>query len=48
MLLFAVSYLVLSDIKPALSISVIDMIVATAYYYYFDKSWDYISRKKNL
>jgi len=40
LLLLVVSYFVLGDIQMALSISFIDMIVATFYYYYFDKSWE--------
>jgi uncharacterized membrane protein len=39
-LLLIISYLVLGDIKDALSISFIDMAVATLYYFYFEKGWD--------
>jgi len=40
LLLLTVSYFVIGDIQTALSISFIDMIVATFYYYYFDKTWE--------
>jgi len=40
LLLLVVSYVVLGDIKSALSISVIDAIIATVYYYYFDVVWE--------
>ena len=39
-LLLITSFLVLGDISTAISISAIDAIVATIYYYYFDKIWD--------
>jgi len=40
LLLLIVSYVVLGDISEAISISLIDMMIATAYYYYFDRVWD--------
>ena len=39
LILLLVSYLVLGNLTAALSISFIDAIVATVYYYYFDKLW---------
>lgn len=38
-LLLLVAFLVLGDISTALSISAIDAVVATIYYYFFDKGW---------
>lgn len=40
LILLAVALVVLGDTTAALSISVIDAVVATIYYYYFDKGWD--------
>ena len=40
LLLLVVALVVLGDVTAALSISAIDAIVATVYYYYFDKWWD--------
>jgi len=39
LLLLIVSYFVLGNITTALSISLIDAVVATIYYYFFDKAW---------
>ena len=44
LLLLVVSFLVLGNIGTALSISAIDAIVATLYYYFFDKYWIYIEK----
>jgi len=38
-LLLVVSYFFLGDIATALSISIIDALIATTYYYYFDLMW---------
>jgi uncharacterized membrane protein len=40
LLLLVTALVVLGDIKTAISISFIDAIVATIYYYYFDKIWE--------
>jgi len=40
LLLLIVSYFVLGSITTALSISLIDAVIATVYYYFFDKTWD--------
>ncbi len=40
MIVLIVSLIVLGNIGDALSISIIDAVVATIYYYYFDKYWD--------
>ena len=40
-----VSFFVLGNIQTALSISIIDALVATIYYYYFDKFWDKVQIK---
>ena len=47
LLLLAVSYFVLGNITTALSISFIDAIIATIYYYFFDKGWDKFESKAN-
>lgn len=39
LILLVVALVVLGDTTAALSISAIDAVVATAYYYYFDKGW---------
>jgi len=39
LILLIISYIVLGNIGTALSISLIDAIIATIYYYYFDKLW---------
>jgi len=44
-LLFATTYLVLGDISSAISISIIDTIIATIYYYYFEKMWNSFIRR---
>jgi len=40
LILLAVSYFILGSISAALSISLIDAIIATVYYYFFDKAWN--------
>jgi uncharacterized membrane protein len=45
LLLLLVSYFVLGNITAALSISLIDAVIATVYYYYFDKIWDKFEKK---
>ena len=40
-----VSLIVLGDVSTAISISMIDAIIATIYYYYFDKYWDKYFKK---
>jgi len=39
LLLLVVSFIILGNINLAISISSIDAIIATIYYYYFDKIW---------
>ena len=39
LLLLITAFIVLGSIKTAISISLIDAVVATVYYYYFDKAW---------
>ena len=46
---FIVSYLVVGDLSTAAAISAVDAVVATVYYYYFDKLWDkFLPRTKHL
>ena len=45
LLLLITTFLILGDISTALSISVVDAIIATLYYYYFDKSWSVFEKK---
>jgi len=45
LLLLGVSYFVLGNITVALSISLIDPVIATIYYYFFDKMWDKFEAK---
>jgi len=45
LLLLITAYFVLGDIGVALSISGIDAIIATIYYYFFDKGWDKFEKK---
>jgi len=45
LLLLITAYFVLGNISAALSISAIDAIIATLYYYYFDKSWSIFEKK---
>ena len=44
-LLLLTAYLVLGDISTAISISAIDAIIATVYYYFFDKGWSAFEKK---
>jgi len=45
-ILFTISILVGRDINIAISISVIDLFVATIYYYFFEIIWEKIDKKK--
>jgi len=47
LLLLLTAYFVLGDITVALSISAIDAIIATVYYYFFDKGWGAFESKIN-
>lgn len=47
LLLLLTAYVVLGDITTALSISAIDAIIATVYYYFFDKGWVTFETKIN-
>jgi len=40
LILFIISYVLLGKLDLALSISVVDMTIATFYYYYFEKIWN--------
>ena len=40
MIMIITSFFILDDMWLALSISAVDAIVATIYYYYFDRVWD--------
>jgi len=44
LIVLIVSYVVTGDISSSINISLIDAIVATIYYYYFDVYWDKISK----
>jgi len=45
LLLLLTSFLILGNIETAFSISIIDAVIATIYYYYFDKFWKRIEFK---
>lgn len=45
LLLLVTAYLVIGNIEEAMSISAIDAVVATVYYYYFDKAWCSLSSR---
>jgi len=44
-LLFITSYIMLDSIETAISISLVDAVIATIYYYYFDKIWETVEIK---
>jgi len=43
LLLLIVSFIILGNINTALSISLLDALIATIYYYYFDIVWEKIT-----
>jgi len=43
LLLLIVSFIILGNINTALSISLLDALIATIYYYYFDIIWEKIT-----
>jgi len=42
LLLWTIALIILDNPKDALTISLVDAIAATIYYYYFDKIWSHI------
>lgn len=45
MIVFIYGYFILGDTSTAMEIAGVDMIAATLFYYYFDKSWCWIDSK---
>jgi uncharacterized membrane protein len=44
-IILVIALLATGSIRESLTISILDAIVATAYYYYFDKFWAHIEIK---